>query len=70
MGQTVQLTRRERDVVGLVLESRTGAEIGRILGVKTNSVQAYLSRLYSRLGVRNRLELALRAEREHWLDSG
>ena len=68
--RVIHLTRRERDVIGLVLQSRSGAEIARILGLRTNSVESYLSRLYARVGVRGRLELALRAEREGWLSTG
>ncbi len=64
----VLLTPREREVVALVLGGHSNDEIGVRLGLKRKTVEAHLSRLFSRFGVASRLELGLRAEREGWLD--
>jgi DNA-binding NarL/FixJ family response regulator len=65
---TVRLTRREHDVVRLVAEGRTNDEIGATLGIGTKTVETHLARLFERLGVGSRTELATRAVREGWLD--
>lgn len=67
-GAAVALTGREREIVAAVLEGRSNDEIGSDLGIARKTVEAYLSRLYERCGVPSRTELALRAEREGWLD--
>ena len=67
LGGRVKLTARERDIVGLVMDSRSNDEIGRELGMAAKTVEKHLSRLFERTGVTSRVELALRAEREGWL---
>jgi len=69
-GQTgyVRLTPREREILRLVLEGRSNDEIGAALGASRKTVEAHLTHLYDRCGVSTRIELALRAEREGWLD--
>ena len=62
------LSERERDVVAGVLAGRSNDEIGGDLGVSTKTVEWHLSRLFERFGVVSRVELAMRAEREGWLD--
>lgn len=66
--QGVALSPRERDVLRLVLAGRSNDEIGGDLHVSRKTVEAHMSRLYERFGVASRVELALRAEREGWLD--
>jgi DNA-binding NarL/FixJ family response regulator len=46
-----RLSRRERQVVQLVVEGRSSAEIGRLLGVSPKTVETYRSRLMRKLGV-------------------
>lgn len=65
---TVRLTRREHQVVRLVADGRTNDEIGAALGIGTKTVETHLARLFERLGVGSRTELATRAVREGWLD--
>jgi DNA-binding NarL/FixJ family response regulator len=69
-GQTafVRLTKREREIVRLVLDGRSNDEIGARIGASRKTVEAHLSTLYERYGVATRVELALRAERDGWLD--
>ena len=64
----VALTRRERDVVRLVADGRSNDEIGTSLGIATKTVEGHLRRLFERLGVQSRTELATRALREGWLE--
>jgi DNA-binding NarL/FixJ family response regulator len=62
------LTAREREVVVLVVEGRSNDEIGVALGIAAKTVEAHLRRLFDRLGLQSRTELATRALREGWLE--
>ncbi len=62
------LTAREREVVGLVVDGRSNDEVGVALGITTKTVEGHLRRLFDRLGVQSRTELATRALREGWLE--
>ncbi len=64
----VILSARERALVELVAQGRSNDEIATRLGVQRKTVEAYLSRLFERFGVMSRTELAMRAEREGWLE--
>jgi DNA-binding NarL/FixJ family response regulator len=63
-----RLTAREREIVGLVVDGRSNDEIAREIGTSRRAVEAHLSHLYQRLAISTRVELALRAERDGWLD--
>ena len=62
------LTGRETQVVRLVVDGRSNDEIGAVLGITTKTVEGHLRRLFERLGVQSRTELATRALREGWLE--
>jgi DNA-binding NarL/FixJ family response regulator len=62
------LTGRELEVVRLVADGRSNDEIGAELGIRTKTVEGHLRRLFERLGVQSRTELATRALREGWLE--
>jgi DNA-binding NarL/FixJ family response regulator len=62
------LTTRERDVVRLLMDGKSNDEIAAGLSISHKTVEAHLSRLYERAGVMSRLELAMLADREGWLD--
>jgi two-component system response regulator DesR len=62
------LTDREREIVAGVMRGRSNDEIGGDLGIARKTVEAHLSRLYERLGASSRTDMALRAEREGWLE--
>lgn len=64
----VRLTPRERQILRLVLEGRSNDEIAAAIGGSRKTVEAHLTHLYERCGVSTRVELALRADREGWLD--
>jgi DNA-binding NarL/FixJ family response regulator len=67
-GPVPDLTVRERQVVVLVVEGSSNDEIGVALGITARTVEAHLRRLFERLGVQSRTELATRALREGWLE--
>jgi len=63
-----RLSPREYDVVRLVADGKTNDEIGAALQIGSKTVETHLARLFERLGVASRTELAMRAVREGWLD--
>jgi DNA-binding NarL/FixJ family response regulator len=62
------LTAREREIVDGVLRGRSNDEIGLELGISRKTVEGHLSKLFGRFGIASRIELAIKAEREGWLD--
>ena len=54
---TSGLTRREREIVEKVRVGLTNREIGRDLGISTNTVRNTLARLFEKVGVSTRSEL-------------
>jgi len=68
LGDGLTLTDRDREVVAGVVSGQTNDEIAGRLGISRKGVEAHLSRLYERADVASRTELAVRAERERWLD--
>ena len=53
------LTRRDREVIGLVLAGHTNAEIARRLNIQLQTLKNALSAIYDKLGVSTRLQLAV-----------
>lgn len=69
------LTPREQEILGLVSDGRTNAEVGRALWVSPDTVKFHLANVYRKLGVCNRSEAArwarmhapaLRGELDGW----
>lgn len=50
---TLELTRREHQVMKLILEEKTSEEIGQDLQISRRTVEVYRKNLISKLGVRN-----------------
>jgi len=67
-GQRLALSERELDVVRKVVEGRSNDEIGADLGIAQKTVESHLRRIFERVDVTSRTELATRALREGWLD--
>lgn len=53
----MELSKRERQVAGLLLEGYASLNIAAITGLSENTIRTYVRRLYHKLGVCNRLEL-------------
>jgi DNA-binding NarL/FixJ family response regulator len=56
------LTKRETDVVKLVVDGHTNREVAQTLGLTEHTVSNYLFRIYEKLGISGRVELVL-----YWL---
>ena len=67
-GHGVALSGREREVLRLVVDGASNDEIGARLGISSRTVESHLRRLFERVGVASRTELAARALREGWLE--
>jgi DNA-binding NarL/FixJ family response regulator len=52
----------------LVVDGASNDEIGGRLGISSRTVESHLRRLFERLSVASRTELAARALREGWLE--
>lgn len=66
-GEDDPLTDRERQVLRLAGEGRSGPEIAAALGLAEGTVRNYLSEAISKLGASNRVEAARRAREQGWL---
>ena len=60
-GPSDGLTNREREVVALLAEGASNAQIARALGLSLKTVQNYVSRILDKLQVADRTQAALRA---------
>jgi ATP/maltotriose-dependent transcriptional regulator MalT len=56
------LTRRERDVLGLLLEGLTNAEIAERLFISPSTTKVHVRHILEKLGARTRLEAVVRAQ--------
>jgi DNA-binding NarL/FixJ family response regulator len=59
-----KLTRREADLVNLIALGRSNKDIASSLGISVGTVKVYLYRLFDKIGVEDRYELALVALRQ------
>ena len=62
-GAALGLTRREREVLGLVAEGLTNREIAQALFVTEKTAGAHVSSILAKLRVRSRVEAATAAQR-------
>jgi len=67
---TKLLTKREEELVQLVAEGCTNRDISHELSVKEHTVRNYLFRVFNKLGVSNRVELALYVLKQRGLHQG
>ncbi len=59
----MQLTPREAEVLGLVQSGLANKQIARRLGISERTVKAHLTSVFQRIGVVDRTQAALWAER-------
>jgi DNA-binding NarL/FixJ family response regulator len=59
----VELTGREREVLSLVVQGLANKQIARKLGISEKTVKGHLTNLFQRIGVTDRTQAALWAER-------
>ena len=63
---SVELTRREREVIELIARGKTDAAIAQALSLSRNTVRNHVARLYAKIGAHNRSEAIVWArERGH-----
>jgi two-component system, NarL family, nitrate/nitrite response regulator NarL len=60
---TTRLTPRQQQILRALLSGSTNREIASELGLREQTIKNQLTVIYAKLGVRNRLELAVRADR-------
>ena len=58
-GRTVKVSRRETQLITLISQGLKNKEIASVMDISEGTVKVYLSRLYEKVGVRDRYELAL-----------
>jgi DNA-binding NarL/FixJ family response regulator len=58
------LSKREQDVLRLVVEGRSNEKIGEALSIDAGTVRNHVSRILAKMGVDNRVQVAVRAVRE------
>jgi DNA-binding NarL/FixJ family response regulator len=63
------LTRRELEVLAAIVTGYTNKEIARTLGLSEDTVKHHITNVFNKLGVSNRLELALFAVHHKLVDS-
>jgi two-component system, NarL family, nitrate/nitrite response regulator NarL len=63
-----RLTRRELQIVAAVVEGSSNKDVGQQFGLSQQTVKNHLSHIFDKLGVSNRLELALYAVHHKLLD--
>ena len=62
--QSDELTEREREVLELIRQGLPNKSIGRRLGISERTVKAHVTHILQRLGVPDRTQAALWAERQ------
>ncbi len=61
----VKLSRRETDVLRLITEGYTNAQISDLLDISANTVKSYVNGVFNKLGVNDRTQAAVLATRNH-----
>jgi DNA-binding NarL/FixJ family response regulator len=62
--ERTELTKRELEVLALVVEGKTNQEIGLALGISDKTVEKHLEGIFGKLGVASRVAAAVHAVRD------
>ena len=54
---SVNLTKREREILSYLLDGKTNKEVSLILDISLNTVNNHVANIYEKSGVKNRVEL-------------
>jgi len=65
VSHSVKLSRRETDVLRLITEGYTNAQISELLDISANTVKSYVNNLFNKLGVNDRTQAAVLATRHN-----
>ena len=60
MGEEVLYTKKEKNVLDLLATGKMDTEIAEELGLSTNTIKTHVKNIYKKLGVRNRVEAAIK----------
>lgn len=60
-----ELSKREKDVLRLIIDGKKNFEIGKKLKISENTVKAHTEKIYEKLGVKDRVQAAVKAVREN-----
>jgi two-component system, NarL family, response regulator DevR len=63
------LSDRDRGIIRGLQAGKSNDEIAADMGLSSKTVEVSMSRMFERLGVLSRAELAIRADREGWLEA-
>ncbi|HNP73703.1 MAG TPA: response regulator transcription factor, partial [Kouleothrix sp.] len=61
------LTKREREVLALLVAGRTNSQIAAQLGISYGTTRLHVSNIFAKLGVENRTEAAMLAVQQRLL---
>lgn len=59
------LTKREKDVLKLLILGKKNREIAELLCITTHTVKAHIDHIYEKCNVHSRVELAVKAVKEN-----
>ena len=65
MDAPAPISARELEVIGLVADGKGNKEIGKLLGIREQTVKNHLASIMQKLGVRSRLEVGIQAVRQN-----
>jgi DNA-binding NarL/FixJ family response regulator len=68
--RSFELTRRELEVIGAVVEGQFNKEIAQDFSISEDTVKHHLTRIFDKLGVSNRVELAMFASHHNLIKVG
>jgi DNA-binding CsgD family transcriptional regulator len=60
MQSSAGLSRREEEVIGLLLQGKSNKQIALLLGISERTVEFHLNHIYTKVQVRSRVELILK----------